>query len=88
MIKRFGRGAPLFAQVLALVVVSLVAAGMGVTVVADCIRSLLLPRVAYRPLTVRGKTPLTSLHAAYRKDDTSPMLKTFLRLARSVGKQT
>jgi DNA-binding transcriptional LysR family regulator len=68
--------------------VSLVAAGMGVTVVADCIRSLLLPRVAYRRLTVRGKTPLTSLHAAYRKDDTSPMLKTFLRLARSVGKQT
>lgn len=66
--------------------VSLVAAGMGVTIVADCIRSLLLPRVVYRPLTVRGKIPLTKLHAVYRKDDTSPVLKAFLRLARSVGK--
>jgi len=67
--------------------VSLVAAGLGVTVVADCIRSLLLPRVVYRPLTVRGKIPLTKLHAIYRKDDASPVLKAFLRLARSMGQR-
>ncbi|MEZ5763691.1 MAG: LysR substrate-binding domain-containing protein [Xanthobacteraceae bacterium] len=65
--------------------VSLVAAGLGVTVVAECIRSLLLPRVVYRPLTVQGKTPLTKLHAIYRKDDANPVLKGFLRLARSMG---
>jgi DNA-binding transcriptional LysR family regulator len=67
--------------------VSLVAAGLGVAVVADCIRSLLLPRVVYRPLTVRGKIPLTKLHAIYRKDDASPILKAFLRLARSMGQR-
>jgi LysR family transcriptional regulator, benzoate and cis,cis-muconate-responsive activator of ben and cat genes len=67
--------------------VSLVAAGLGVTVVADCIRSFLLPRVVYRPLTVRGKIPLTKLHAVYRKDDASPVLKAFLRLARSMGQR-
>lgn len=65
--------------------VSLVAAGLGVTVVANCIRSLLLPRVVYRPLTVRGKTPLTKLYAIYRNDDPSPVLKAFLRLAKSMG---
>ncbi|MES2196976.1 MAG: LysR substrate-binding domain-containing protein [Pseudomonadota bacterium] len=67
--------------------VSLVAAGLGVTVVADCIRSFLLPRVVYRTLTVRGKIPLTKLHAVYRKDDASPILKAFLRLARSMGQR-
>jgi len=68
--------------------VSLVAAGLGVTVVADCIRSLLLPRVVYRPLTVRGKTPMTKLYAIYRKDDASPVVKAFLRLARSMGQRS
>jgi len=68
--------------------VSLVAAGLGVTVVADCIRSLLLPRVVYRHLRVRGKTPLTKLHAIYRKRDASPILNAFLRVARSTGKRT
>jgi DNA-binding transcriptional LysR family regulator len=68
--------------------VSLVAAGLGVTVVADCIRALLLPRVVYRPLTVRGKIPLTKLYAIYRKDDASPVLKAFLRLARSMGQRS
>jgi LysR family transcriptional regulator, benzoate and cis,cis-muconate-responsive activator of ben and cat genes len=67
--------------------VSLVAAGLGVTVVADCIRSLLLPRVVYRPLTVGGKIPTTKLHAIYRKDETSTVVKAFLRLARSMGQR-
>lgn len=63
--------------------VSLVSAGLGVTVVADCIRSLQLPHVVYRPLTVRGKKPLTRLHAIYRKDNADSFLKAFLRFAKS-----
>ena len=65
--------------------VSLVAAGLGVTVVADCIRSIHLPRVVYRPLTVRGRKVLSKLYAIYRKDDPGVLLKAFLRLAKSIG---
>jgi len=63
--------------------VSLVAAGLGVAVVANCIRSLHLPRVVYRPLTVRGKKIATRLYAIYRKDDPNTFLKVFLRLAKA-----
>ena len=65
--------------------VSLVAAGLGVAVVADCIRSLHLPRVVYRPLTVRGRKIATRLYAIYRKDDPNTFLKAFLRLAKAGG---
>lgn len=65
--------------------VSLVAAGLGVTVVADCIKSLRLPRVVYRPLTIRGTKPLTRLYAIYRRDDANPFVKAFLRFAKAAA---
>jgi DNA-binding transcriptional LysR family regulator len=65
--------------------VSLVAAGLGVAVVADCIRSLQLPRVVYRPLSVRRRRVLSKLYAIYRKDDPNVLLKAFLRVAKSIG---
>lgn len=66
--------------------VSLVATGMGVTLVAESINRLLLPGVVYRPLApIDGSRPMTTLYAIYRDDDRSPVLAAFLRLAQSLG---
>ena len=57
---------------------SLVAAGMGVSIVPACVSNIPRKDVVYRRLTrVRARTELL---AAYRADDTSPVLRSFLKL--------
>lgn len=66
--------------------VSLVATGMGVTLVAESINRLLLPGIVYRPLApIEGRQLMTTLYAIYRSDDRSPVLEAFLRLAQSLA---
>ena len=66
--------------------VSLVAAGMGVAIVAKSISRLLLPSVAYRPITIAGRRrPKTTLHMIYRRGDSDAVLLRFIALARLVA---
>jgi DNA-binding transcriptional LysR family regulator len=68
--------------------VSLVATGMGVTLVAESINRLLLPGVVYRPLApIDGRRPTTTLYAIYRSDDHNPVLAAFLQLTQSLDSQ-
>jgi DNA-binding transcriptional LysR family regulator len=57
---------------------SLVAAGMGVSIVPACVSNIPRKDVVYRRLT--GVRARTELLAAYRADDTSPVLRSFLKL--------
>jgi DNA-binding transcriptional LysR family regulator len=57
---------------------SLVAAGMGVSIVPACVSNIPRKDVVYRRLT--GVRARTELLAAYRAEDTSPVLRSFLRL--------
>jgi DNA-binding transcriptional LysR family regulator len=63
--------------------VSLVAAGLGVTLVAESICRLSLPGVEYRPLTIKGKPRATNLYMIYRSDEPNPALRSFLDLAKT-----
>ena len=63
--------------------VSLVAAGIGVTLVPDRVRDL--QRVGVRYLTLREPAPTVALTLAYRADDTSPLLPHFLAIARGAA---
>jgi DNA-binding transcriptional LysR family regulator len=57
---------------------SLVAAGMGVSIVPACVSNIPRKDVVYRRLT--GVRARTELLAAYRAEDTSPVLRSFLKL--------
>ncbi|MDB5322965.1 MAG: transcriptional regulator, LysR family [Phycisphaerales bacterium] len=56
--------------------VSLVAAGMGVTLVPDSVRTLRRDNVVYK--TIAPPVPISELSAVYRKGDESPVLTAFL----------
>ena len=59
--------------------VGLVAAGLGVSLVWECMRNLARPGVVYRPLAER--TPRMRTALAWRRGDPSPVLEAFLALA-------
>jgi DNA-binding transcriptional LysR family regulator len=57
----------------------LVAAGVGASLVWECMRNLRRPGVVYRPLAGEELRMQTAL--AWRRDDTSPVLREFVALA-------
>lgn len=57
---------------------SLVAAGIGVSIVPKCIGNILRKDVVFRRLT--GLRQRTELLAAYREHDSSPVVQTFLKV--------
>jgi DNA-binding transcriptional LysR family regulator len=61
-------------------IVSLVSAGMGIALVPQSVGNLRRPGVEYRPLA--QTTPLVETGLAWRRDNTSPVLKGFLDLMR------
>ncbi len=63
-------------------VVGLVAAGLGFTLLPASVRNLQRPDVVYRAL--QPPTPKIALAAAWRADDTSPVLQAFLDVVRDV----
>jgi DNA-binding transcriptional LysR family regulator len=64
-------------------IVGLVAAGIGLSLVPACLKSIKIPGVTYRPLTDAGLTFDTVV--AWRRDDLSPALMRFLDAAAEVG---
>lgn len=60
--------------------IALVSSGFGICVVPECATSLRLPRVVYRPL--KGSDQIIELACAYRPDDRSPILQSFLEVVR------
>jgi DNA-binding transcriptional LysR family regulator len=61
---------------------SLVAAGLGVSIQPASVRQLGRVGVVYRPL--RGRVPHVEIGAVYRHDDRSEALQNFLTVARSI----
>jgi DNA-binding transcriptional LysR family regulator len=61
---------------------SLVAGGMGIALLPNSIRKIEREGVVYLPLN--EPVPKTTLSVAFRKDDTSPTLKSFLEILRPV----
>jgi DNA-binding transcriptional LysR family regulator len=61
-------------------IVGLVSAGMGIALVPQSVSNLNRRGVEYKPLT--GKTPLVETGLAWRRDNTSPVLRAFLDLLR------
>lgn len=61
-------------------IVSLVAAGIGVAVVPASIRNLRMEGVVY--LHIRKPSARTAMTLAWRRDDSSPVLKAFLQVVR------
>lgn len=61
-------------------IVSLVSAGMGMALVPQSVGNLRRPGVEYRPLA--EPSPLVETGLAWRRDNTSPVLKGFLDLLR------
>jgi DNA-binding transcriptional LysR family regulator len=62
---------------------SLVAAGIGYTLIPSSARLLRLPGIAVRPIA--PPTPVTKLLAIHRRDVSLPTLAAFLRLARAAN---
>ena len=62
-------------------IVSLVAAGLGVTIAPSCIRKIAGEGVACRPLSPAGAT---HIELSYRRDENSPVAREFCRLARKL----
>jgi DNA-binding transcriptional LysR family regulator len=60
---------------------SLVAAGIGITIVPKCVGNIQRKDVVFRRLT--GIRARTELQAAYRDDDMSPVVQTFLKVLSS-----
>jgi len=58
--------------------VSLVAAGMGVTLVPQSVHTLRRDNVVYKPIA--PPAPISELSAVYRKGEDSPVLATFLNI--------
>lgn len=65
--------------------VALVATGFGVCIVPESAINLKLPGVVYRPL-FREPMPRVDLSCIYRAGDESPILRSFLEIARAHGK--
>ena len=65
--------------------VSLVAAGLGVALVPECVRNLSRPGVVYRPL--KAPAPVADVKMLYRPDY-SAVAEGFVRLAREFLKET
>lgn len=63
--------------------ISLVAGGIGVTLVPASVQSEQRRGVVYRAL--EAPAPMTELTLAYRRGDTSPVLHAFLQIARTVS---
>lgn len=63
--------------------ISLVAAGIGVTLVPASVQNVHRPGVVYRPLT--DPEPMTELTVACRRNDDSPTLRAFLAIVREVA---
>jgi DNA-binding transcriptional LysR family regulator len=63
--------------------IGLVAAGMGVTLVPESMRTAHREGVAYLPLS--APVPLSSLHMVTRAGDSSPVLSAFVAVARDIG---
>ncbi|HCE07594.1 MAG TPA: LysR family transcriptional regulator [Oxalobacteraceae bacterium] len=61
-------------------IVGLVSAGMGIALVPQSVSNLKRSGVEYKALT--GKTPLVETGLAWRRDNTSPVLRAFLELLR------
>jgi DNA-binding transcriptional LysR family regulator len=61
-------------------VIGLVAAGVGISLVPESVRSLVRAGVTYRPLA--DNAPRVELAVAWRTDDPSPVLAAFLALIR------
>ena len=61
-------------------IVSLVSAGMGMALVPQSVSNLMRPGVEYRSLA--DATPLVETGLAWRRDQTSPVLRGFLELLR------
>ena len=59
---------------------SLIAAGIGLSIVPECIGNLQRKDVVFRRLT--GVRAHTELLAAYRERDPSPVVQTFLKVLR------
>jgi len=64
---------------------ALVSGGFGITVVPQSAMNLRLPRVVFRPF--KSPAPMIDLSCMYRKDDTSPILASFLKTIRNYKKQ-
>lgn len=63
-------------------IISLVAAGLGFTLVPTSVRNLQRPDIAYRPL--EPQPPKAVIAAAWRPDEPSPVLRAFLSVMREV----
>jgi DNA-binding transcriptional LysR family regulator len=63
-------------------IVSLVSAGMGLALVPQSVSNLMRPGVEYRALA--DATPLVETGIAWRRDNSSPVLKGFLELLRTI----
>jgi len=63
---------------------SLVAAGIGLSIVPECVGNILRNDVVFRRLT--GVRVRTELLAAFREDEASPVVKTFLKVLRQVAR--
>jgi len=61
-------------------IVGLVSAGMGIALVPQSVSNLKRPGVEYKSLA--GKTPMVETGLAWRRDNTSPVLRAFLELLR------
>lgn len=61
-------------------IVGLVSAGMGIALVPQSVSNLKRPGVAYLPLA--GKTAAVETGLAWRRDNASPVLRSFLQLIR------
>ena len=61
-------------------IVGLVSAGMGIALVPQSVSNLKRPGVEYRALS--GKTPRVETGLAWRRDNASPVLRSFLELLR------
>jgi DNA-binding transcriptional LysR family regulator len=63
-------------------IVSLVSAGIGVSLVPESVETFSPPRVAYRPLT--GPNASLEIALAHRPDDRSPLVARFREVAKAV----
>jgi DNA-binding transcriptional LysR family regulator len=61
-------------------IVGLVSAGMGIALVPQSVSNLKRPGVDYK--TLAGKTPMVEPGLAWRRDNSSPVLRAFLELIR------
>ena len=60
-------------------IVSLVAAELGVSIVPASITQMRIPGIAYRPIA--GQSPTTKLALAFRRGETSPVVRNFIARA-------